>query len=116
MSSMEITVIARMRARHGRAAELRAALLELVAETRREDPGCFAYDLHVSASDPDAFVMLERWVDQQALNDHLASAHVHAFADRSTEYFAEPLGLESYLDVNRRPATAPGEERRAGGA
>ncbi len=71
----ELTVVATIPARPDTEDAIRAALQALASETRKEE-GCLAYDLFESASAPDTFVTVERWTSQEALDAHLASAHV----------------------------------------
>ncbi|TAK94934.1 MAG: antibiotic biosynthesis monooxygenase, partial [Verrucomicrobia bacterium] len=47
MNPKTITVVATFKARPGKESELRAALIGLVAPTRKE-AGCLNYDLHAS--------------------------------------------------------------------
>ncbi|MEI9866587.1 MAG: antibiotic biosynthesis monooxygenase [Limisphaerales bacterium] len=54
MSSKNITVVATFQAKPGKEAELKKALISLVAPTHKE-AGCINYDLHVSAEDPANF-------------------------------------------------------------
>ena len=62
----------------------RNALIEAssscIAETRKE-AGCLSYDLHMSVSDPDTLVFVERWQDRQALESHFRSPHLTAWKD-----------------------------------
>ena len=47
---------------------------ELETLSRRED-GCIAYTLHRSTDDPSVFVVIEQWIDRQAIEAHNASEH-----------------------------------------
>ncbi|MEU8263663.1 putative quinol monooxygenase [Micromonospora sp. NPDC048999] len=59
----------------GRVDAVRDALLQL-AQATREEPGNLSYDLHQLKNNPAAFYVLGNWADEQALDAHLASAHV----------------------------------------
>ena len=61
--------------------ELRAALIELLAPTRKE-AGCLNYDLHASAEGPAKFLMHENWRSKADLDAHMQSAHVQALVPR----------------------------------
>ncbi|HYX40715.1 MAG TPA: putative quinol monooxygenase, partial [Pyrinomonadaceae bacterium] len=61
-----VTVLARVRARAGREAEVRRLLVALVAPSRAE-AGCLNYDLHQSADDPTEFMFYENWASRAAL-------------------------------------------------
>lgn len=57
--------------------EVTAAMLELAAETRKED-GCISYDVYTSNAAPDTLVTVEVWRDQASLDGHMASPHMAA--------------------------------------
>ena len=84
MSEKVVTVVATFQARPGKEAELRAALLGLVAPTRKE-AGCLNYDLHQSPEEPAKFLFYENWTSKAALDVHLQSAHVKALLPRVDE-------------------------------
>ena len=58
-----------------KAAEAAAALAELAAASREED-GCYAYDVYVSAAAPGTFVTVEAWRAQEDLDGHMATPHI----------------------------------------
>lgn len=87
-----VTVVAYHRARPGKEAALRQALLALCGPTRREE-GCINYDLHVSVDDPALLVFHENWTSKALLDAHLKSSHISAFIRRMDELLAEPPKL-----------------------
>lgn len=87
--SPRLTVVARFKARPGKEAIVRRELTALVAPTRAEK-GCLHYDLHVSTDDPAAFLFHENWESEADLEQHLQSAHVQAWHERSGALLAEP--------------------------
>jgi quinol monooxygenase YgiN len=72
---MTLTVIASIEAKPDCEAGVEMALRAMLTPTRAE-PGCGQYVLHQELETPSRFVMLERWRDAQALDAHLASAHM----------------------------------------
>ena len=48
--------------------------LACIAASRKE-PGCVAYDLNFSVSDPDRMVFIEVWRDRAALDEHFQTQH-----------------------------------------
>ncbi len=50
-----------------------------VIEASRKEPGCVAYDLHFSVTDPDKMVFVEVWQDRAALDEHFTTAHFKAW-------------------------------------
>ena len=81
MSSQNITVVATFQARPGKEAELKNALIGLVAPTRKE-AGCLNYDLHMLPEDPAKFLFHENWTSKAHLDAHLQSAHILALLPR----------------------------------
>lgn len=70
------------------------AVLAIVPAVR-EEPGCIAYEPHLSLEHPGTVVMVEAWQDQAALDAHAAGATFTALAARFDELLAEPLRLET---------------------
>jgi quinol monooxygenase YgiN len=75
--SAPLTLVARMRAKPGQEARLRAELQRLVAPTHAE-AGCLSYDLHISQSDPALFLFYETWRSQADLDAHFETPHLKA--------------------------------------
>jgi quinol monooxygenase YgiN len=79
-----VTVVATFQARQGKEADLKNALMGLVAPTRKE-AGCINYDLHASPEDPTRFLFHENWTSKADLDAHLKSAHIAALLPRVDE-------------------------------
>jgi len=88
MNAKPVTVVASFQARPGRESELRAALIGLLAPTRKE-AGCLNYDCHQAADDPAKFLFHETWTSQVHLDAHLQSVHVQALLPRVNELCTE---------------------------
>ena len=84
MSAKNVTVVATFQAKPGQEAELKTALINLVAPTRQE-AGCLNYDLHVSPEDPAKFMFHENWTSRAHLDVHLQSPHLKALLPRVDE-------------------------------
>jgi quinol monooxygenase YgiN len=84
-----LTVVAMLKARPGKEAELRQELLALIPTTRQE-PGCLNYDLHQATENPGQFLFHENWASKQHLDDHLARPHLTALFAKLPELVAEP--------------------------
>ena len=89
MKNKSLTVVATFQARPGKEAELRAALVPLLAPTRQE-PGCLNYDLHVAQDNPARFLFHENWTSQAHLDVHLKSPHLQALLPRVGALCIEP--------------------------
>jgi quinol monooxygenase YgiN len=82
MQESTVTVIATIKVKPGLEERARQVLRDIVPPTLKE-PGCLAYDLHQSASDPTEFLFHEKWVSDEALAAHAASTAAHRVALRS---------------------------------
>jgi quinol monooxygenase YgiN len=58
--------------------EIRATLLNMVAESRKE-PACLQYDLYQDDNDPDVFVFQEIWESREGLDTHNEQPYIRAF-------------------------------------
>jgi quinol monooxygenase YgiN len=83
-----IYVIAALRARTDKLAELLNAARTVIAATRKED-GCVFYDLHQSITDPDQVVFVERWTSREALAKHFEAPHMVPWRATCAEYLLE---------------------------
>ena len=67
-----VYIVARFRAKEGHEQELTQVLTRLVAPTQRE-PGCVQYDLVQGADDPRDICIIEHWVDDASLQQHISA-------------------------------------------
>lgn len=79
--SHAVTVVAIIKVKAGAEARAQAVLQSIVPPTVQE-PGCLAYDLHQSVTDPTEFMFFERWESDEALAAHAASTAPHRLALR----------------------------------
>lgn len=96
--SATIHVVARFTARAGKEDELRAVLIALVPPTRRE-LGCYQYDLMVEMHDPQRFCFVERWDDEEALEQHLRTDHMAQALRQLEDLVVEPPDIRRYTLV-----------------
>ncbi|MBN8550661.1 MAG: antibiotic biosynthesis monooxygenase [Deltaproteobacteria bacterium] len=92
MKSSHLTVVATIQARPGKENEVREELLRLVAPTQAED-GCFQYDLHESKSQAGHFLFFENWTSAEALEKHLATAHIARLKSKEEALLAKPVEI-----------------------
>ncbi len=68
---MSVRIVLTVTALPGKAAEL-AQAYRVRCESVRREPGCEQFEAFQSVDNPDQVVVMERWVDQAALNVHAA--------------------------------------------
>jgi quinol monooxygenase YgiN len=77
-----LTVVAKLRAAHGKGDALAALLVEQSQVVRSTEPGCLIYRPHRSTKDPDVFVFYETYADDAAFEVHRKSPHLVTFRER----------------------------------
>lgn len=92
MNAKSLTVIAHVKAKPGKEAEVRKELLSLVAPSR-QDAGCLNYDLHEAQDHPGWFVFHENWESQAHLDQHLQKPDLQAVLGRVGQMVAEPAQI-----------------------
>jgi len=97
MAGEELTVLARIRAKSGKEAEVLAEINLLIAPTRAE-AGCINYDLHCSKDDPALFLLYETWASRSDLDAHLAMPYLQVFLGKAPNLLAEEVDI-SFWDM-----------------
>jgi len=80
-----IYVVATLTVRPGALEALRPAAAACREATLQEQ-GCLAYDLHLSLSDPEKLVFVEKWETREALSAHSRQPHLAAWREASDPY------------------------------
>ena len=91
-----LVTIAKLHARPGREADARAALQEAQIGTHSE-PGCRLFALHIDESDPGAFVMVEGWDSDAAMEAHIAAPYLQDLIAKSDELFDGPVEVQRLI-------------------
>lgn len=68
---------------------------ELISETRKEE-GCLAYNLYESLEERNAFIMVELWKDQAAINNHNQSSLLQTFISKVADYSIKAPDLKIF--------------------
>ncbi|MBT2732032.1 putative quinol monooxygenase [Carnobacterium sp. ISL-102] len=58
---------------------------ELISATRKEE-GCLAYNLYESLEERNAFIMVELWKDQAAINNHNQSSLLQSLFSKIADF------------------------------
>jgi len=90
-----VSVVVKVTARPDKAPEMRAVVLKLAADSRKED-GCVRYDVLQNASEPHVFVLVEEWTSSAHLDAHNLTPHVHDAVMKATPLAAAPLDVDRY--------------------
>lgn len=94
------SLVAKIQAKSGKEAELKAALIDLIDKTRAEE-GCVNYDLHLGEDDASMFVFYENWATKTHWEAHNESEHIAAFMAKAEELVdnSELIQLRPYGDI-----------------
>jgi quinol monooxygenase YgiN len=98
MNAKTLTVLAHIKAKHGKEAQVRKELLSLVAPSRK-DAGCLNYDLHQAVDKPDLFLFHENWTSKALLDQHLSKPDLQAVLARLEPLVAEPPHITLWKKV-----------------
>jgi quinol monooxygenase YgiN len=80
--------LATLRVQAGKEAEVEAILRDVQAATLANDKGCLRYEWY-RASTPQTYILLERWADQAAAQQHLNAPHVVSAVEKLLSLAAE---------------------------
>ena len=89
MNANSLTVVAQVKAKPGKEAQVRQELLSLVAPSGK-DAGCLNYDLHQGLDNPALFLFHENWTSKAHLDQHLQKPDLQAVLARVGQLVAEP--------------------------
>ena len=62
----------------------------------KEEAGNISYHLYEDTLHPNAFVMVEEWKDQEAINIHEETTHFKLFLEVAKDMLTEPLEAKLY--------------------
>lgn len=79
-----LVVIAKITAVEGQSEPAKAALLELVEPTKKEE-GCIQYDFHQDLNNPHLFYAYEIWESMAHLQAHGKSEHIKAMQAKTKD-------------------------------
>jgi quinol monooxygenase YgiN len=93
-----IGVIATLRIQDGKAQAFEDAFRELSAQVKANEPGCLAYQLTKSRSDPNTYKVLELYTGEEAVTHHGNTPYFQAAGPKLGATLAAIPDIE-YLDA-----------------
>jgi quinol monooxygenase YgiN len=90
-----VKVIVKIVARPDAAPAMRAVVLKLAAESRKEK-GCISYEVLQNSAEPHVFLLIEEWTSGADLDAHNLTPHVHEAVMKATPLAAAPLDVGRY--------------------
>ena len=93
-----IGVIATLKVQPGKAEAFEDAMRELMARVKANEPGCLTYQLTKRRAEPDTYVVMELYANQDAAKAHAESEHFRAAGPKLAGLLAAMPEIE-YLDA-----------------
>lgn len=93
VSSLQITVVARMITNDGMEDAVKDSLMAFLLQTR-EEPGNLCFDLLQVIETPEVMLFFENWKGDDAIDTHMESDYFQNFYSKVDEYFIADNGLE----------------------
>ncbi|MDF2500831.1 MAG: Antibiotic biosynthesis monooxygenase [Anaerosporomusa subterranea] len=90
-----IIVVAKLKVKLGKKAELLAAAKDLIAATRQET-GCISYSLLEDPYVENSFSFIEEWSDKAVLQSHFTTPHIAEWRQKSADLRDEQTVLTMY--------------------
>jgi quinol monooxygenase YgiN len=94
-----ITIVAHCTIKKGSTEAFLQTTKPLIEGTRKE-PGNISYDLYLDLSSPEKYTFIEVWKDQNAIDEHNASAHFNGFVAAAGPLFDGDLDIRLYQKVS----------------
>ncbi len=94
-------VIAHAQVRPDMRERFAGAGMACVAATRQE-PGCIAYDMYESLTEPGRCAMVERWESEAAIDAHFLAPHTATFLEIAAQCVTAAPLIEEYEVSERR--------------
>ena len=92
-----IGVVATIKVKDGEGAGLEGVFRELAAKVKANEPGCIAYQLTKSRTDPNTYKVLEIYKDEDAVKAHMGATHFAEAGKKMRDCLAGRPELE-FLD------------------
>ena len=94
-----ITLVAKLQAAEGKEAELQAALLGMVANVAKHEPGVPVDSVHTSDTEKGLFMFYEQYADAAAQTAHGTTDHMKAFGASLAGLLAGRPAIERYTQI-----------------
>jgi len=96
---MPVGVIAKLKVKEGKNQEFEAIFKQLVQAVDENEPGNNFYELHKSTNDPQLYIVLEQYVDEDAFAAHDKTEHFRTLGAQLGPCMAGPPDIEMMMTV-----------------
>jgi quinol monooxygenase YgiN len=98
MPTGTVRVVLRLIAQADKIAQLKSVLLELAAQSRKEN-GCTGYEVLQNPEDAADFTAYEAWTNEAALDAHMTTPHVGRAFTEGVPLLASPPDRRIYTTI-----------------
>ena len=96
---MQIGVIAKLQVKEGMNVEFEALFKQLATAVEENEPGNNIYELHKSKGDSQLYIVLEQYIDEEALAAHDDTEHVKTLGAQLIPCLANAPDIEFMIAV-----------------
>jgi quinol monooxygenase YgiN len=94
----KVNVVVKVTARSDTVEKIRAIVLELANQSRKEQ-GCLSYEVLQNLAEPEVFVLYEEWASVGHLDAHNKTPHFHAAVGQAQSLLGKPLEVGRYRTI-----------------
>jgi quinol monooxygenase YgiN len=94
-----VVLIAEVNVTNGKCEEFEKEFHKLALKVRK-DPGAIAYGLHRHATDPNQYLVYEKYKDNEAVKYHAATPHFQEFVKKTSTIIAKPPKVNAYQETD----------------
>jgi quinol monooxygenase YgiN len=102
-----ITFVAHCPVKPDCAEAFEAAMTEMAENVRRHEPGALYYEFSRSVDDPNLFLVIEVYADEDAFKAHWKTDFIRPSVARTQPLMASPPQVKQYVSGGSRPAAPP---------
>lgn len=102
-----ITFVAHCPVKPGCAEAFEAAMAEMAENVRRHEPGAVYYEFSRSVDEPDVFLVIEVYADEDAFKAHWKTDYIRPSIAKTQPLMASPPRIKQYVSGGTPPAAPP---------
>lgn len=102
-----ITFIAHCPVKPGCAEAFEAAMTEMVENVRKHEPGAVYYEFSRSVDEPDLFLVIEVYADEEAFKAHWRTDFIRPSIARTQPLMSGAPQVRQYVSGGAEPAAPP---------
>ncbi|MBO3457481.1 antibiotic biosynthesis monooxygenase [Aetokthonos hydrillicola Thurmond2011] len=102
MTVQQVIVTASIKVKSGMEERFKEEYLPIVNLTLAEE-GCLNYNLYQSQANPSIFMLYEKWMSKEILDQHLQMPYMKAISEKASEFLVEPVEINLWEHIDFVP-------------